>query len=69
MGQIMIIADTGFWVAILDRRDNLHQKVRACAAQIQEPLITTLPATRIQTGQNMLNKIRTVLMSGSHCDK
>lgn len=39
----MIIADTGFWVAILDRRDNLHQKVRACAAQIQEPLITTLP--------------------------
>jgi predicted nucleic acid-binding protein len=39
----MIIADTGFWVALLDRRDNLHQKTRACAAQIHEPLITTLP--------------------------
>jgi len=30
-------------VAIFDRRDNLHQKVRACAAQIQAPLITILP--------------------------
>jgi len=39
----MIIADTGFWVALLDRRDNLHLKVRGCAAQIHEPLITTLP--------------------------
>lgn len=39
----MIIADTGFWVALLDRRDNLHQQVRICAAQIHEPLITTLP--------------------------
>ena len=39
----MIIADTGFWVALLDRRDNLHQKARVCAAQIHEPLITTLP--------------------------
>lgn len=39
----MIIADTGFWIALLDRRDNLHQRVRICAAQIQEPLITTLP--------------------------
>lgn len=38
----MIIADTGFWVALLDRRDNLYQKTRACAAQIHEPLITTL---------------------------
>ena len=63
----MIIADTGFWVAIFDRRDNLHQKVRACAAQIQEPLITTLPTTRIQTSQNMLNKIRTVLMRERGC--
>lgn len=39
----MIIADTGFWVALLDRRDNLHQQARICAAQIHEPLITTLP--------------------------
>lgn len=32
----MIIADTGFWVALLDRRGNLHQQVRVCAAQIHE---------------------------------
>jgi len=39
----MIIADTGFWVALLNRRDDLHRQAKACAAQIQEPLITTLP--------------------------
>jgi predicted nucleic acid-binding protein len=39
----MIIADTGFWVALLNRRDNLHLQARACVAQIHEPLITTLP--------------------------
>ncbi|MDS4021215.1 MAG: PIN domain-containing protein [Candidatus Competibacter sp.] len=39
----MIIADTGFWVALLDRRDHFHHKARACAAQMYEPLITTLP--------------------------
>jgi predicted nucleic acid-binding protein len=39
----MIIADTGFWVALLDRRDNLHHKVQTYAATIKEPLISTLP--------------------------
>jgi len=39
----MISADTGFWVALLDRRDNLHLKVRDYATSIDEPLITTLP--------------------------
>ncbi|MDS4027982.1 MAG: PIN domain-containing protein [Candidatus Contendobacter sp.] len=39
----MIIADTGFWVALFNQRDGLHQKAKACAAQIHEPLITTLP--------------------------
>lgn len=43
MGQAVIIADTGFWVALLDRRDNLHDRVRAKAAQLTEPLITTVP--------------------------
>jgi predicted nucleic acid-binding protein len=37
----MMIADTGFWVALLNRHD-LHQQAKACAAQIHEPLITTL---------------------------
>lgn len=39
----MIIADTGFWVALFNRRDDLHQHAKACAAQIHEPLVTTLP--------------------------
>lgn len=39
----MIIADTGFWVALFNKRDDLHQQARTCAAQIHEPLITTLP--------------------------
>ena len=39
----MISADTGFWLALLDRRDNLHLKVRNYATSFDEPLITTLP--------------------------
>lgn len=39
----MISADTGFWVALLDRRDNLHLKVSDYARNLDEPLITTLP--------------------------
>lgn len=42
-GLIMISADTGFWVALLDCRDNLHQKVRSYASGLNEPLITTVP--------------------------
>lgn len=39
----MIIADTGFWVALFDPRDNHHHAVRTYALTINEPLITTLP--------------------------
>lgn len=39
----MMIADTGFWVALLNRHDDLHRQAKACVAQIHEPLITTLP--------------------------
>ncbi len=39
----MMIADTGFWVALLNRHDDFHQQAKACAVQIHEPLITTLP--------------------------
>lgn len=39
----MIIADTGFWLALLDRRDNLHTAAKLCAMQLKEPLITTVP--------------------------
>lgn len=39
----MIVADTGFWIALFDRRDNHHQAVRTYATTISEPFITTLP--------------------------
>ncbi len=39
----MIIADTGFWLALFDRRDNHHQAVRAFIVTLKEPFITTLP--------------------------
>ena len=39
----MIIADTGFWLALFDRRDNHHQAVRAFFVTLKEPFITTLP--------------------------
>jgi uncharacterized protein len=39
----VIIADTGFWVALFDRRDDHHQKVRIHTLTINEPFITTLP--------------------------
>jgi len=39
----VIIADTGFWVAILDDRDNFHGLALQVAKTLQEPLITTIP--------------------------
>jgi predicted nucleic acid-binding protein len=39
----MIMADSGFWVALLNRRDARHPKVRRFAAQLNEPLVTTVP--------------------------
>ena len=39
----MIIADTGFWLALLNRRDNWHSRAKEVMSQLEEPLITTLP--------------------------
>ena len=39
----MIIADTGFWVAMFDDSDAFHAAAIKVAGRIQEPLITTLP--------------------------
>jgi predicted nucleic acid-binding protein len=39
----MIIADSGFWLALLNHRDNFHQKVCDYATTIDETLITTMP--------------------------
>lgn len=39
----MIIADTGFWVAILDDGDTYHPVALQVVGDLQEPLISTLP--------------------------
>jgi predicted nucleic acid-binding protein len=39
----MIIADTGFWVAMFDDGDAFHAAAIKVAGHIQEPLISTLP--------------------------
>lgn len=39
----MIIADTGFWLALANRKDKHHERARSCLSRLQEPLITTWP--------------------------
>ena len=39
----MIIADSGFWVALVNPNDNHHQIAVNTLATINEPLITTYP--------------------------
>lgn len=39
----MIIADTGFWVALLDRKDKYHTASKRALQKHNEPLITTWP--------------------------
>ena len=39
----MIIADTGFWVALFSPKDQYHQLAQQCLRQLNEPLITTYP--------------------------
>lgn len=37
----MIIADTGFWLALLDKKDTYHHQSEKALQQYDEPLITT----------------------------
>jgi predicted nucleic acid-binding protein len=39
----MIIADTGFWLALGNRRDRYHSLAKQKLAEIRQPLITTWP--------------------------
>ena len=39
----MIIADTGFWVALANDRDEYHQLAIDALSRLNEPLITTWP--------------------------
>lgn len=37
----MIIVDTGFWLALADRRDAYHERAKRALQRYDEPLITT----------------------------
>lgn len=39
----MVIADTGFWLALADRSDSFHASAKAAYADLREPLVTTWP--------------------------
>lgn len=52
----MIIADTGFWLALANRRDHWHQAATAWLAQSSEGLITTLPVAT-ETCHLLLNRV------------
>ncbi len=39
----MILADTGFWLALANRADEHHGRARDAAARIAEPLVATWP--------------------------
>ena len=39
----MILADTGVWLALANRRDHFHQRAAAALAESFEPLVTTWP--------------------------
>jgi hypothetical protein len=39
----MVIADTGFWLALTDRRDAFHEAAKSAYAALREPLVTTWP--------------------------
>ncbi len=39
----MILTDTGFWLALANRRDTHHELARAALSQVREPLVTTWP--------------------------
>jgi uncharacterized protein len=39
----MVIADTGFWLALANRKDRMHHRAQEALRALDEPLITTLP--------------------------
>ncbi len=39
----MIITDTGFWVALGNKKDRFHTQAREKLQILKEPLITTYP--------------------------
>ena len=39
----MVIADTGFWVGLFNKKDANHTKASSAMSSLTEPLVTTVP--------------------------
>lgn len=39
----MVLTDTGFWLALLNKKDKFHQQANAVLKDLEESLITTWP--------------------------
>jgi hypothetical protein len=39
----MVMVDTGFWLALTNKKDEHHEKAKSTMANIDSPLITTWP--------------------------
>jgi predicted nucleic acid-binding protein len=39
----MVIADTGFWLALANRADEHHERAKKRMSELREPLVTTWP--------------------------
>jgi uncharacterized protein len=75
----MIIADTGFWLALLDKKDTYHHQADQALQQYDEPLITTwcvitetcyllLNRKGVQTQIKFINNLNQGLFSIFHLD-
>ncbi|MDP7317078.1 MAG: PIN domain-containing protein [SAR324 cluster bacterium] len=54
----MILVDTGFWLALANRRDHYHETAKAALKKLQEPMITTWPVLT-ETCHLLLNRMGT----------
>lgn len=51
----MVIADTGFWIALASPKDNYHDRANTCLHALNEPLIVTWPVIT-ETGHLLLHR-------------
>ena len=54
----MVIADTGFWLALANRDDRHHGAAKAALARLREPLVTTM-AVMTETCHLLLSRLGT----------
>ena len=44
-----LFADSGYWIALIDRRDELHARARAASARLNEVEIVTTQMALVET--------------------